>query len=149
MGRVMQSLTIGKLASAAEVPIDTVRFYERAGLLKKPIRTASGYRVYQPADAERLRFIRRAKALGFTLDEIGELLVLNDGEGRRPAVRAIAAKRLDEIEQKLAELKRMRETLRGLLHECHGDGSIKGCPIIDAVVGKRGTSSKGRLRSAA
>jgi DNA-binding transcriptional MerR regulator len=74
----MSTLTIGKLANAAGVGIDTVRFYERAGLLNKPQRTASGYRLYAASDVARLRFIRRAKGLGFSLPEIAELLRLND-----------------------------------------------------------------------
>ena len=130
----MGTRTIGKLANAAGVRIDTVRFYERAGLLKKPQRTAAGYRLYAESDAARLRFIRRAKALGFSLDEIAELLRLNDGGGRRGAVRALAEQRLSEIEQKLRELGRMRETLRHLVHQCHGDGPLAGCPIIEAVL---------------
>ena len=131
----MSTLTIGKLAHAAEVGVDTVRFYERAGLLKKPPRSASGYRLYDTADAARLRFIRRAKALGFSLDEIVELLKLNDGGGRRSAVRALAERRLAEIEQKLVDFGRMRDTLRGLVHQCHGEGSLEGCPIIETVLG--------------
>lgn len=130
----MDPLTIGRLAAAAGVRIDTVRFYERAGLLKKPQRTAAGYRLYAEADAARLRFIRRAKALGFSLDEITELLRLNDGGGRRGAVRALAERRLAEIEQKLVELSRMRQTLRHLVHQCHGNGTLSGCPIIAAVL---------------
>jgi Hg(II)-responsive transcriptional regulator len=131
----VSTLTIGKLASAADVGVDTVRFYERAGLLKKPPRSASGYRLYDLADAQRLRFIRRSKTLGFSLDEIVELLKLNDGGGRRSAVRALARRRLAEIEQRLVELSRMRETLRGLVHKCHGDGSLEGCPIIETMLG--------------
>lgn len=129
----MQGLSIGKIAARAEVGIDTVRFYERSGLLPKPERTASGYRLYHPDAAERLRFIRRAKALGFTLDEIRELLALNDSKGRRPAVREIAQRRLSEVEQKLSELTRIRKTLQQLLHECHGDGPLSGCPIIESI----------------
>jgi MerR family copper efflux transcriptional regulator len=142
----MRRLTIGKLASAAEVGVDTVRFYERAGLLKRPQRTPSGYRLYAEADAARLRFIRRAKTLGFSLDEIAELLRLNDGGGRRGAVRAVAERRLKEIEQKLAELGRMRDTLRGLVHECHGDGALAGCPIIEAVLPASTTPAPGVQR---
>ena len=130
----MSTLTIGKLANVADVGIDTVRFYERAGLLNKPRRTASGYRLYAASDVARLRFIRRAKALGFSLEEIAELLRLNDGGGRRGAVRALAGRRLAEIEQKLAELSRMRDTLRHLISQCSGEGPLAGCPIIDAVV---------------
>jgi Hg(II)-responsive transcriptional regulator len=140
----MGKLTIGKLASAAEVGIDTVRFYERACLLKRPQRTAAGYRLYAESDVARLRFIRRAKALGFSLDEIAELLRLNDGGGRRSAVRALAEQRLKEIEQKLSELGRMRDTLRHLVHECRGDGSIAGCPIIEAVLPEQREAAPGR-----
>ena len=130
----MGRLTIGKLATAAEVGIDTVRFYERAGLLRRPQRTPSGYRLYVESDAARLRFIRRAKALGFSLEEVAELLRLNDGGGRRGAVRAVAGRRLKEIEQKLADLSRMRDTLRTLIDHCHGDGPLTGCPVIEAVL---------------
>ncbi len=82
----MGILTIGKLATAAGVRIDTVRFYERAGLLKKPQRTAAGYRPYAESDAARLRFIRPAQAPGFSVEEIAELLRPNTGVGRRVAV---------------------------------------------------------------
>ena len=130
----MQQLSIGKIAARAGVGIDTVRFYERAGLLPKPDRTASGYRLYGDAEAARLRFIRRAKTLGFTLEEIRELLALNDGKGRRSSVRTVAQRRLAEIEQKISELSGIRQTLRHLLHQCHGDGPLAGCPIIEAVL---------------
>ena len=130
----MATLTIGRLAAAAGVGVDTVRFYERAGLLKKPRRTASGYRLYEPGDAARLRFVRRGKSLGFSLEEIAELLRLNDGGGRRASVRAVATRRLIQIEKQMTELERMRKTLRRLVHDCHGDGSLKGCPIIEAVL---------------
>ena len=105
----MSTLTIGKLANAAGIGIDTVRFYVRVGLLNRPQRSASGYRLEAEADVARLRFIRRAKALGFSLEGIAELLRLNDGGGRRGAVRALAGQRLAEIEQKLTELSRMRD----------------------------------------
>ena len=142
----MSTLTIGKLANAAGVGIDTVRFYERAGLLNRPPRTASGYRLYADSDVARLRFIRRAKALGFSLKEIGELLRLNDGGGHRAAVRALAGQRLAEIERKLSELSRMRDTLRHLIHQCRGDGPLAGCPIIDAVLlGERTPGSARRM----
>jgi Hg(II)-responsive transcriptional regulator len=143
----MGTLTIGKLPKAAEVGVDTVRFYERAGLLKKPQRTAAGYRLYAEADAARLRFVRRAKALGFCLDEIAELLRLNDGGGRRGAVRALAERRLWEIEHKLRELGRMRNMLRHLVDQCHGDGPLAGCPIVEAVLPvERGAAAARRIR---
>ena len=126
--------TIGKAASAANLSIDTVRFYERSGLLKPPPRTAAGYRLYRREDVDRLRFIHRAKALGFTLEEIAQLLQLNDGTGRRRDVKAIAARRLTELEQKLAELTRIRHALAHLVHACTAEGPLAGCPIIAALI---------------
>lgn len=127
-------LTIGGLARAAEVGIDTVRFYERAGLLPAPPRTASGYRTYGPADVERLRFIRRAKALGFPLGEIAELLRLAEGKGGRGGVKALAERRLRDLERKIRELTTFRDTLARYVHACSGHGAVEGCPIIEAVL---------------
>lgn len=130
-------LTIGKVAAQAGVGIDTVRFYERGGLLKRPRRTPAGYRLYDNDDVVRLRFIRRAKALGFSLEEIAELLVLNDGGGRRHSVREIAERRLAELAQRIEELKRVQRTLSHLVDECRrGDGPLAGCPIIQAMLGE-------------
>jgi MerR family copper efflux transcriptional regulator len=128
----MTTLTIGKLARSAGVGVDTIRFYERARLLPRPRRTASGYRLYSAGDADRLRFIRRAKALGFTLDEIGELLALS---GRRDvkAVKAAAEARLEAVEHKIAELRRVRDGLRRLVATCPGHGAAENCPILAAL----------------
>lgn len=131
--------TIGKAAAAANLSIDTVRFYERSGLLKPPPRTASGYRLYRQEDIDRLRFIHRAKALGFTLEEVAQLLKLNDGTGRRRDVKAVAAQRLEELDQKLAELTRIRHALAHLVHACNAEGPLAGCPIIAALVGAETT----------
>ena len=128
-------LTIGKAASAADLSIDTLRFYERSGLLKPPPRTAAGYRLYRREDVDRLRFIHRAKLLGFSLEEIGQLLRLNDGTGRRRDVKAVAARRLAELDQKLAELSRIRHALAHLVQACDAQGAVAGCPIIEALIG--------------
>lgn len=133
--------TIGKAASAANLSIDTVRFYERSGLLRTPPRTASGYRLYRPEDVDRLRFIHRAKALGFTLEEIAQLLKLNDGTGRRRDVKAVASRRLAELEQKLAELTRIRHALAHLVEACNAEGPLAGCPIIAALIGDESVSA--------
>jgi MerR family copper efflux transcriptional regulator len=118
--------------------------------LNKPCRTPWGYRLYAGSDVARLRFIRRAKALGFSVEEIAELLRLNDGGGRRGAVRALAARRLAEIEQKLTELRGMRDTLRHLVFQCRGDGALAGCPIIDAVLaGATNPGADRRIRRSA
>jgi MerR family copper efflux transcriptional regulator len=138
----MLGLTIGKLAREAGVGIDTVRFYERAGLLPKAQRTASGYRLYEPGDADRLRFIRRAKALGFSLDEITELLQLNSGKGTRASVRKLAQRRLDDLNQKLAEMPAIRDALAHLIKRCSGDGPVSGCPIIEGVLAKAPAACK-------
>ena len=131
-------MKIGELARAAGVPIDTVRYYERQGLLPLPARTASGYRQYGHDDAARLRFVRRAKALGFTLEEIRELLGLS---ARREAdiagMKAAAMQKLADIDDKLAELQRMRAGLDSLIASCPGHGALEHCPILDALADER------------
>ena len=133
--------TIGKAARAATLSIDTVRFYERSGLLKPPPRTAGGYRLYRQDDIDRLRFIHRAKALGFTLEEIAQLLQLNDGSGRRRDIKAVASRRLAELDRKLAELTRIRHALAHLVHACTAEGPLAGCPIIAALIDDGTTST--------
>ena len=129
-------MKIGELASRCDVNIDTVRYYERQGLLPPAQRSASGYRSYGSDDVARLQFVRRAKELGFTLDEIRELLRLNEAVGAdRAEVRALAERRLEDVESRLRELERIRAVLAELVTRCSGHGSVAGCPIIDAVVG--------------
>ncbi len=128
-------MQIGQLARQAGVPIDTVRYYERRGLLSPPQRRPSGYRSYQDEDLTRLRFIRRGKALGFTLDEIRELLRLGAAQDAdRSEVRALAARRLADVEQRLRELTAIRDTLSELVATCSGHGPVAGCPIIERVL---------------
>lgn len=119
----MAPLTIGRLADEAGVHVETVRYYERRGLLAPPPRTASGYRQYGEADVWRLDFIRRAKDLGFTLAEVGTLLE-TDARGERSADRvlATAAARLAAIEQQVADLTATRARLRALLAVCEDGG---------------------------
>ncbi|MGJ8669668.1 MAG: MerR family transcriptional regulator [Oceanococcus sp.] len=126
-------LTIGKLAAASEVSIDTVRYYERAGLLPPPQRSASGYRLYQADTLRRLRFIRRSKALGFSLDEISRLLSLTDQDGPSSSVKQLTLDKLKLVDQKLADLQSMRDALQGLAQSCDGQGCIHHCPIVDAL----------------
>lgn len=138
----MTTMTIGALAAAAGVRIDTLRYYERSGLLLPATRRASGYREYGDAELRRLRFIRRAQQLGFSLDEIGELLQLVGAGGDRSAVRALAEVRLTDIEQRLQRLTSLRDTLRDLVSACDGHGSVRDCPIIEAVVGEELTAER-------
>lgn len=125
--------TIGALARSAEVNIDTVRFYERQGLLRPAPRTAGGYRVYSETDAQRLRFIRRAKTLGFSLEDIAELLRLTEDDHDRAAVKAVAERRVADLERRIAELEKMRSVLAHHAGHCSGRGRVKGCPIIEAL----------------
>ena len=121
----MQTLTIGKVAKQAGVGIDTVRFYEREGLLPEARRAESGYRLYSLDDVDRLRFIRRAKTLGFSLEEIAELLRLNAAEGSRSDVKHLAQRRLADLDRKLGELTAIRDALATLVRRCSGQGSLK------------------------
>jgi len=129
----LKPLRIGRVAQQADVGIDTVRFYERRGLLPEPQRTAAGYRLYPPGTVTRLRFIRRAKELGFSLDEIGSLLALQDTGGRKSEVKAITHRKLEQIDTKIDALSRMRDVLSQLYGECSGTGDVNGCPIIETL----------------
>jgi MerR family mercuric resistance operon transcriptional regulator len=120
-------LTIGKLAAAGGVGVETIRFYQRRGLLETPTRDG-GIRRYGFEDLRRLRFIRRAQAAGFTLDEIKELLLLNATEDRRRA-RELATARIEALDSKIAELEGVRDALRRLAREC-GSGTSGPCPIL-------------------
>jgi MerR family copper efflux transcriptional regulator len=127
------SLTIGRVAKQADVTIDTIRFYERRGLLPKPQRAANGYRLYPPNTIARLHFIRRAKGLGFALDEIRALLKLQDARGTKADVKALTNRKLEQIEIKITDLQLMRDALRKLNAQCSGTGSVSGCPIIKTL----------------
>ncbi|MEJ7747256.1 MAG: heavy metal-responsive transcriptional regulator [Luteimonas sp.] len=128
-------MKIGELARRAGVNIDTVRYYERQSLLPAPQRLASGYRHYDPGDVARLRFVRRAKALGFTLIEILDLLKLSDHRDDDMAeLKAVAGEKLADVESKLAELMRIRDGLKTLVDACPGHGALAQCPILYALV---------------
>jgi Hg(II)-responsive transcriptional regulator len=121
-------LTIGRLARAANVGIETVRYYQQRKLL--PVPAARGaFRHYDPALADRIRFIKRAQELGFSLDEIAQLLRLQDGADRR-AIRRISSERLQQIEAKLSDLKRMQHALKHLVTACKKTDVDRPCPII-------------------
>jgi MerR family mercuric resistance operon transcriptional regulator len=122
-------LTIGEFAAAGGVGVETIRFYQRKGLLEAPER-AGGIRHYGREDVRRLRFIRQAQAAGFTLEEIRELLELDAGEDRRRA-RELAKTRIEALEAKIADLERARDALRRLANEC-AEGSTGPCPILSS-----------------
>ena len=127
-------LTIGRIARDAGTGVETIRFYERQGLLAKPARTISGYRSYSPEVIRRLRFIRQAKALGFSLSEIKELLALRVTPGRSCSdVRQHAREKIAEIDRKITSLARMKRALEKLAAACSGKGPASACPILDAL----------------
>jgi Cu(I)-responsive transcriptional regulator len=130
----MHTMTIGKLARDIGIGAGTLRYYERLGLLAPAERTASGYRMYGQAAARRLRFIRRAQALGFTLEEVAELLRLSDNP-RASARRAkkVTQSKIADIDERIASLQRMKQGLAALEARCSGHGSTGECPILAAL----------------
>jgi MerR family mercuric resistance operon transcriptional regulator len=127
-------MTIGRVAGEAGVSVQTVRYYERRGLIPRPPRRASGYRIY-PEDTVRLiRFIRHAKELGFSLGEISELLSLRlSPEAPCSEVKKRARAKLEDIEGKMTTLGRMKRALEKLERECTGRGPVTECPILEAL----------------
>ncbi len=129
-------MKIGELSRRSGVGIDAIRFYEREALLPPAARRESGYRDYRADDLDRLHFIRRAKALGFNLGEIRELMSLSRRtDGDMAAVRDAAAEKLADVEAKMAELARIRDALAGLVEACPGHGPLAHCPIVGALAG--------------
>lgn len=130
------SLTTGELAERAEVNVETVRYYERRGLLPEPPRTASGYRQYAPEAVARLRFIKRAQELGFSLEEIGVLLALRVRRTSGAVCREVEARakqKIELIEGKVRELERMRGSLERLVSACRARETTGDCPILEAL----------------
>ncbi|MBV0933959.1 heavy metal-responsive transcriptional regulator [Marinobacterium weihaiense] len=127
----MSDLKIGALARRSGLSVEALRYYERRGLIPPPARLPSGYRVFPVETLDRLAFIKRSKELGFTLDEIRDLLELQahpeaDSAGVKQRVEA----RIDEIERKIEDLQRIQQALRGLSSLCSGQGSTANCPIL-------------------
>ena len=128
----MTELTIGRLADEAGVNVETIRYYQRRGLMQEPDKPSHGHRRYACDAIKRVRFIKRAQVLGFTLEEIGSLLEL-DAAHACAETRALASHKLDIIQTKLKDLAAMRKALTALLRQCDA-GAMKGnCPIIRAL----------------
>lgn len=130
----MAPFSIGKLARQANVNIETIRYYERRGLMPRPRRRESGYREYTESDLQRLKFIKKAKLLGFSLNEILDLLTLRvDPDTTCQEVRQRAETKIRDIDTKIHELQKMRKALRKLADSCHGAGPASDCPILEAL----------------
>jgi len=130
----MQTFTIGQVARQAGIGVETIRYYEREGLLAAPERRRSGYRQFGSDAIERLRFIKQAQRLGFTLREIKELLALRlDPQTSRGEIRSRAMAKVLDIDQRIVDLQRMKQALVPLIQACDGIGSLDGCPILVAI----------------
>lgn len=136
--RNLNPLTIGKLASRGDVSVTTIRYYERRGLLPKPARAASGYRLYADNVVQRLRFIRQAQLLGFSLAEIQDLLSLRLQPGTTCAdIRQRARRKIATVDDKIKELQRIKRALTKLAAACRGAGPTSECPILETLEGTR------------
>ena len=124
-----QTMTIGQVAAAANVHVETLRYYQRLGLVGEPLRPLGGIRRYDSTTVARLQFIKRAQQLGFALDEVRNLLALEDGQSCRET-RVLAEKKLKVIEARLSDLRRMQKLLRSLIAECESGKRPRACPII-------------------
>src|SRR5713226_7160083 len=130
----VEKLTVSRLARLGGVNLETIRYYERKGLLPKPPRTASGYRVFPTDAARRLRFIKRAQELGFSLKEIRDLLSLRIRPGMsRADIQARAHAKVADIDEKIRTLNGMKKALRGLAERCDGCGPLDECPILRSL----------------
>ena len=128
------TITIGAVAKEAEVNLQTIRYYEREGLLPSPPRRPSGYRMFPESTVRRVRFIKRAQEIGFSLSEIKDLLALRINEGRGSAeVRALAQEKIADIEQKIRTLQAMKKALGKVTERCPGCGPVSECPILESL----------------
>ena len=127
----MKPLTIGVLAKAAEVNLETVRYYQRIGLINEPIKPSQGYRIYPEETLSRIKFIKRAQQLGFSLQEIQELLEL--GEGNCDDIRLKAEQKQTQIDEQIKDLKKLRSTLADLISSCHKSTKANHCAIVDTL----------------
>ena len=130
----MNGLTIGRLAKQAGLGIETVRFYERQGLIEPPPRTDSNYRVYPEGEVTRLKFIKRAKNLGFTLNEIKELLFIrHDPHATKADIKNRTLDKIEDVKKKISDLTRIQKALEHLASSCEGHGPLDDCPILEAL----------------
>ena len=130
------TFTIGRLSKEAGVNIETIRYYERIGLMPKPSRTESGRRLYNAAASRRLTFIRRSRELGFAIEQIRTLIAMSSGKGRCADVYELTVRHLTDVRSKIADLQKLERTLVRTAARCARDASLE-CPIIDALSAQR------------
>ena len=129
--------TIGRLAVAADVNVETIRYYQRIGLIKEPSKPLQGFRKYPYKTLQQIRFIKRAQQLGFNLQEIAELLEL--GEGHCRDIRERAEQKRDIIENQIKDLQALHKTLNQLIKSCHSGGGTQQCPIVETLISRETT----------
>lgn len=136
LGTGQGELRIGEVARLTGLGVETVRFYERERLIEEPARSKAGYRLYSREVVSRLEFIQRAKALGFSLGEVREMISLSrDGGASAGEVRSRAELKIQEIDAKIGDLRRVRDSLERLMAKCDGSGAIDDCPIYATLDG--------------
>ena len=131
-GVLTMNLTIGKLANEAGVNVETIRYYERAGLIDQPTKPSSGFRLYDKAILDRILFIKKAQTLGFRLDEVKNLLVLSVGHCAE--IQSLAETKLEDVQSKIRDLQQLRSVLANLVKQCQAHADKVGCPIVDALL---------------
>jgi len=137
-------MKIGEVARQAAVGVETIRYYERKGLLAEPQRRPSGYRQYDESVVARLQFIRRTKELGFTLAEIKELVGLwYDAKTRCEHVRQLAQEKVDDVEAKIRTLQKMKRSLKKVIRQCEARESVDDCPLLDGLEDRPGRQAVG------
>jgi len=130
----MRLLNIGQVAERTGVTVEAVRFYEKRGLIAAPQRSDAGYRQYQPETVKRVQFIQRAKEVGFTLKDIGELLALRQKPGTSCAdIKLRATQKIEEVDQKIQDLNGIRDALGRMIMKCSGSGTLSECPILEEL----------------
>ena len=132
------SLTIGSLAKAAEVNVETIRYYQRIGLIEEPNKPQQGFRIYPTATLNRVKFIKRAQQLGFSLQEIEELLELGSGNSESTCsdIRVRAEQKVNQINQQIHDLEGLRGSLNQLISSCHKDDGHATCPLVETLLGE-------------
>ncbi|HKJ94212.1 MAG TPA: helix-turn-helix domain-containing protein [Gammaproteobacteria bacterium] len=138
-------MRIGDLAGNTGVNIETIRYYERVGILPRPVRAANNYRIYSAAHERRLRFVRRARDLGFTLDEVRVLLrMIDGGDYTCEQVKAVGAEHLEAVRSKIADLRHMETTLTALMAQCRG-GRTPDCSMLETLFGNDSPGDGGTM----
>jgi len=142
LGMADRKLRTGQVAAAAGVNVETLRYYERRGILQEPRRRGSGFRAYPPETVRIVRFVKAAQELGFSLDEIEELLVLrSDYERSCAEVRVAAKTKMDDVDAKIRRLQAIKHALATLVASCQGKGSTRECPILEAIEAQAGNDN--------